>query len=398
MSDLKVAPKIAYIFSNYYGPANTFYNKWPVLMKSSGYNTRIFSLVGTNHRRNVSPNTFYFEGKCNFIRRSLRFFIHNPSNAWCWLRLDHQDAQKNKFRRWAEYGGLVAYAPAIVHLIESTSFLKLRTLNLPKPYRLIASFHGYDLVTRPYNDEIWKNALQELFTQADALHFVSDWLKKRAIELGADERKCRLIYPGVDSAFFKPYEKNIKSGKISIVSTGRLVKLKGFDYAIRAIASLINLFPYIEYQIIGAGDEFENLSLLIQSLKLENNVFLLGLKSRAELRDCLNQADIYLQPSLTESLCKAVMEAASMGLPIIASQVGGIPEIINDGINGLLTTPGDVESIIEAMKFLINNPIKASQFGSEARKTVLNKFSLETQSQNLNNLYCSVLNNSTQRS
>jgi len=391
-------PKIAYIFSNYYGHANMFYNEWPNILRSYKFNTCAFSLVGLNHRINVSANTFYFEGAQNVAMRSLTFAMQNPRLAWQWAVMEHRLQQRSIVRRWAEYGGLITYNPDLIHLVNSTTFLKLRTFEIPTPYHLVSSFHGYDLVTRPYKDVYWKNALKELFTQADALHFVSEWLKTRAIELGADEAKCRVIYAGIDSDYFKPSRQKSSSAKISIVSTGRLVKLKGFDFAVRAIAALVNLYPEIEYRIIGSGEEFDDLKRLIQSLKLEKNVFLLGFKSKSEVRDSLQQADIYLQPSLTESLCAAVLEAASMGLPIIASRVGGIPEIVQDGVNGLLTLPADVESIIEGLKFLINNPIKASQFGTEARKTVLDKFSIEIQSQNLNNLYRLLLNKSTQRS
>jgi len=392
MSDLKIAPKIAYIFLNYFGHSNMFYTKWPEIMKSCGYDTCPFSLVGPNHRKNVSPETFYFEGARNVISRSLLFFFRNPCAVWDWVRIEHKNTQKSNIRRWAEYGGLVAYDPTIIHLVNSTNFLKLRTFDLPKKFGLVSSFHGYDLVSRPYKDFVWRNALNELFAKADSLHFVSKWLKTRALELGADETKCKVIYTGVDSDFFKPDTFKPKSEKIRIVSIGRLIKIKGFDYAIQAIACLVNIYPNIEYRIIGSGEELEKLTQLIQTLKLEKNVFLLGFKSKTELRTHLNQTDIYLQPSLRDTLPGTVLEAASMGLPIVASQVGGIPEIIYDEINGLLTLPEDVESIVEGVKFLIRNPNLATQLGLEARQTVLKNFSLEVQTRKMNVLYESIIN------
>ena len=168
------------------------------------------------------------------------------------------------------FGNLITYRPDILQLVNSTTYLKVKDLYLPERPKLISSFHGYDIVTRPYNDPVWNKYLGELFERADGLHFVSEWLRDKALALGAPEEKTKVIYAGVDSDFFNPTQK-IKidiQRQIKIISTGRLVELKGYQYAFKAVKLLLDQGLDIHYSIIGEGTAREQLSRLANDLKL----------------------------------------------------------------------------------------------------------------------------------
>ena len=385
--------KIAYIYSNYYSPS-MYYVRWPEQLKNAEFETRPYSLVGKDHRSHVENTTFYFEGLSNKLRRSLNFLLNGRTNIFQWIRYQQNTSLYHKLKSLAEYGNLIIYDPDIIHFVNSTTFIKTRNFQLNKPAKLIASFHGHDIVKRPYTDPLWNAYLKELFERADCLHFVSDWLKRRALELGAPEKKCQVIYAGVDSTFFSPGKTRQQidlKRSVQIVSTGRLVKLKGHEYVLQAVKKLINLGLDVDYCVIGKGEDLDRLSRMAADLHIESKVHFLGIKSKNQLKEILALADIFLHPSLTEALGNAVLEACSMGLPVIASAVGGIPEIIQNNHNGLLIEPEDPDAIVAAVIRLINNSEQAQEMGQAARQTILTKFSIQNETLRWHALYQQVL-------
>ena len=104
------------------------------------------------------------------------------------------------------------------------------------------------------------------------------------------------------------------------------------------------------------------------------------------------QADIYVLPSYAEGLPMSILEAASYGLPIVATRVGGIPEIIDDGVNGFLIDPGDKGALTDRLLRLIENPELRSQMGRAAYQKVKEKFDVDTVVKQLDSLYQEFLN------
>jgi glycosyltransferase involved in cell wall biosynthesis len=295
---------------------------------------------------------------------------------------------------WAEMGLLVQYQPDVVHLVNSQNFIKIKNLHFLNHVKLIASFHGNDIIARPFEDKAWNRDLNELFNRAAILHFTSNWLKKEALLLGAPEKKLKVIYAGIDTQFFNPFSENVgvgKGRKIRLVSTGRLVPLKGYENVFPAIKVLLDEAREIEYVIIGQGDDLDRLRRLVMDFKISENVKFVGTKSKFEVRDLLSTADIYLHPSKTESLPGAVLEACAMRLPVIASNVGGLTEIIDDGYNGLLVPSCDPVSITSAIRYLIENPTFSQLMGKRARTTVVEKFSIEKETKDWQELYVSLV-------
>jgi glycosyltransferase involved in cell wall biosynthesis len=160
-----------------------------------------------------------------------------------------------------------------------------------------------------------------------------------------------------------------------------LHKNKGLEYLIRAIAMSRTVLgssqrPSLDsltVVIIGEGEERKNLENLIKELKLENTVFLLGRRENAA--QYLKAFDIFTLTSITEAFPYTILEAGAAGLPVVASGVGGIPEIIKSMESGILVKPRRPSEIAKALEFLLAHPAKTAQFGQVLQQRVTKEFS-----------------------
>lgn len=177
-----------------------------------------------------------------------------------------------------------------------------------------------------------------------------------AKKLGA--KSCSILYNGVDTKFFDGKLKKHKGIKIAFV--GRLIKEKGVQDLLKAVKGL-----NVEVVIVGKGP-FE------KDLKKLGGKFV-GEKDSAGVREILSQSDILANPSYGEGLPTCVLEAGAMGLPVIATDVGGTSEIIDNGKNGFLVKPGDIKALRKSI-FQLNKASLREKFGKNLQKKVKEKF------------------------
>ncbi|MFA4833842.1 MAG: glycosyltransferase family 4 protein [Patescibacteria group bacterium] len=168
---------------------------------------------------------------------------------------------------------------------------------------------------------------------------------------------------------------NLPENKFIIGSIGNLYKTKGFAYLIEATKKLIEEGMEIATVIIGEGQERKQLTELIKKNKLENNVILAG--RIPEAAQALSAFDIYVCSSVKEGLSYTIIETMLNGLPIIATRVGGNPELIEDGKTGLLVNSRDADDLAEKIKKLINNPDLQQELSTQARIKAQEEFNLE---------------------
>lgn len=218
-----------------------------------------------------------------------------------------------------------------------TTSLKLRLL-----HRLL----------KPITVRIWKKAERVVAN--------SHGLREMALQT-LPGHPIRVIYNGIDTDLFKPgpHLNNPSNGHMRLMCVSRLIDRKGLDYLFQALAEMND--PRVRLDIVGTGGREQRLKAKIRELGLETQVRFSGYKSALEVAEHYHQADIFILPSLSESLAMVLLEAMSCGLPIIASDVGGIPEVVADGENGLLIPPGNVNAIIEAIHRLTNDSLLRSR-------------------------------------
>ncbi len=159
---------------------------------------------------------------------------------------------------------------------------------------------------------------------------------------------------------------NPQRGTLVIGSIAELHKNKGLSYAITAVSRLKKRGAKLLYVIIGEGEERKDLERLISSEKLEKDVLLVGFREQAG--ELLKAFDIFLLPSITEALGYALLEASFAGIPLVGSNVGGIPEIIKDRVNGILVEPRSQNDIAAAIIFLTDHKEERIRMGVEARR------------------------------
>jgi glycosyltransferase involved in cell wall biosynthesis len=152
-----------------------------------------------------------------------------------------------------------------------------------------------------------------------------------------------------------------------------LTKNKGLKYIISALSEVE--FPFVFF-IIGGGEEKENLKNLIFSKGLQDKVFLLGFIDIANLY--LKAFDIFTLTSIKEGLPYCIMEAGGAGVPVIASNIGGIPDLIDSGRSGILVKKGNVSEIKKAIETLAENPQKRIDFGNKLKQKIEKEFDIET--------------------
>jgi len=247
---------------------------------------------------------------------------------------------------------------------------------------------GSDVFVHPPADlsDIVENAVPFIAVS----NYMKDYLQKKFKSHRISN--LEVLYLGVDTDYFKPSQTESKPDvKPVILSVARLHKVKGLDTLIRACASLKS--KNVEYRcvIAGSGDQERKLQELTTKLGLGNEIEFLGHVNHLDIKRLYQMATVFVLPSLSEGIPVAAMEAMSMGVPVVASNITGIPELIDDGVNGYLVQPGQPEQFAGKIHELLTDRKKLEAFGSNGREKVCSKFRLSENVDQLERLFhCSV--------
>lgn len=264
------------------------------------------------------------------------------------------------------------------------------------PGNLITTFHGYDAHFKGV-DELahLQQRYKVLLAESKYLTANTSYLTKKVEQLGAEASKIQTIPMGVDLKFFKPTQEKqiLPNTKVNLLSVGRLVALKGFDYAIKSVKVLVDKGYDVQYTIVGLGAEKETLEQLIIDLKLTKQVFLLGAKHQNEIKQLLEKNEVFLMSSITDVTGRAeaqgvvTAEAQAMGLPIVAFKSGGVPYTVIDSKTGFLVLEKDTEAYAQAIIKIIDNPKLFKTMSKEARNFAMAHFSGEKLALDMMKLY-----------
>lgn len=178
----------------------------------------------------------------------------------------------------------------------------------------------------------------------------------------------------------------------NLLTVGRLDLIKGHHWAIRSIADAC-IAPHIHLHILGTGEEEEQLRKLSESLGLRDRVHFLGF--RRNIYDYLAYCDVLLIPSIHEGLPYTLLEAMALGVPTIASQVGGLAETLQDKSTALLVPPQDKQALTQAIQLLYTNKALRLHISERARQLQTAKYSVETMTDQYLLVYRRLLINAT---
>ncbi len=236
---------------------------------------------------------------------------------------------------------------------------------------------------------------KSVLKRADRIFTVSKETKKYVLRLGADKSKTSVMYNGVDTDIFHPTNKGESRKKLGlpkkrkiIFSVRRLVYKNGLDTLIESAALVTRDNPDILFVVAGKGPSRKLIEDHIKELGIEDNIKLTGFVPDKLLPVYYNAADYFVLPSASgEGLPLVLFEAMACGLPVIATTVGGTPEIINHMKNGVLVPPRNPEAIAEALSKLIAEEELGKSIGEEARKNVEDRFTWEENVRQLQETY-----------
>lgn len=282
---------------------------------------------------------------------------------------------------------------AHVALPDGYAAMKLaKDFNVPH----VITIHGQDLQQTLYKNEQCKEILLKAIHSANKIVLVSNKLNN-IIKKYCDDKnnKINVIANGVDADYIlnnRMKKTNNERNKI-ILSVSNLIKTKGIDLNIQAFSKLTEKYQNLRYFIIGDGTERKNLEILSKDLVISEKVEFLGIVSHNDVMKYMADADIFSLPSWNEAFGVVYIEAMAHGKPVIGCKGEGIEDFVDDGETGLLVNPKDVDSLAQAMDFLLSNPDKANAIGERARELVLENYTWEKNAEKTLKAYQEVLNN-----
>lgn len=254
----------------------------------------------------------------------------------------------------------------------------------------VVSFHGWGIRQA---DEHGGQIYAHLFDHADCILANTNYTQERLIEFGADPDTVRVHHIGIDPGKFRPDDRTHDSDALTVLTVARLHEAKGLEYGVLAVKELSKRLPDIDvrYRIVGGGSLEGELRELIQEHDADDVVTLCGPMDQTGVIDELHSADVFLLPSLEEGFGRVLLEAQASELPIVASNVGGIPEAISPGDSALLVPPRDTQAIVDRLEQLANDPSARATLGAAGRSYVCDNFDIEVLNDRLETLYAELL-------
>lgn len=192
---------------------------------------------------------------------------------------------------------------------------------------------------------------------------------------------------GIDPSTFTPRPFRSHPAPFELLCVGRLVPVKGQLMLVAACERLVQSGYALHVRFVGAGPDLSTLTAEVQARGLSNYVEFTGAVNQDQIRAFYEAADIFVLPSFAEGIPVVLMEAMAMEVPCVTTWITGIPELIRSGRDGLLTPPGDVEALAEALSQLMDDPMLRRRLGRAGRKRVLEKYDLSQNTRRLAKIF-----------
>jgi colanic acid/amylovoran biosynthesis glycosyltransferase len=278
---------------------------------------------------------------------------------------------------------LIRLGPDIIHFEFGSLAVGRTHLKELLDAKLSVSFRGYDLnyigLDQPdYYSQVWKDI--------DAAHFLGEDLWQRAQMRGAPlGLPHALIPPAIDLAAI-PQASPRTNGKLGaqdhplrILSVGRLHWKKGYEYALQAVKILSDQGINCEFRIIGDGERQAALYFARHQMGLTQEVEFLGGLPHTQVIEYLHWADVFLHAAVSEGFCNAVLEAQTMGIPVVCSDADGLRENVDDGVTGFVVPRRDPHAMAEKLRLLAADGRLRQRKGQAGRMRAEGHFRLEQQ-------------------
>ena len=267
-----------------------------------------------------------------------------------------------------------------IHVASGASFYR-KSIFVQLSHRrgipVILHVHGADFDSFYNNSSsVAKKYIRKIFSSCNLVLVLSDFWKDFFIK-NITERNVAVLHNGVYTHVFAACE-TIPEKLHNFLFLGRLGQRKGVYDLLHAIEDLVKKENLNDLHFLLAGDgEIEAVKKIVVDKGLENNVTLLGWVGEKEKIEYLKQADTMILPSYNEGLPMSILEAMAAGKIIISGRVGGIPDLVTEGVNGFLITPGDVESLKCHIRYVVMHPDEMVQMAKNNKIKIAENYNLE---------------------
>jgi glycosyltransferase involved in cell wall biosynthesis len=238
-------------------------------------------------------------------------------------------------------------------------------------------------------DEVERHRIAEKVRRADLVVCISDFARAqlmRQVEPSCWD-KLHVVHCGVEPLLYAPNGDGPRpaGGPLQVVSVGRLAAMKGFPVLIDALAALGRDGPPVRLTLVGDGPDAD--ALRAQAQRAGVSVEFAGALSADEVARVVRRADVFCLPSFAEGVPVVLMEAMAAGLPVVSTAVMGIPELVADGVSGILVPPGRSDALAGALRTLAEDPLVRRSLGEAGRSTVLRAFDVDESARTLLELF-----------
>ena len=289
---------------------------------------------------------------------------------------------------------LEEFQPDVIHChfaFEALTLLDNYNGKIP----VVVHFHGYGaskcLKRKSYIRKLNSHLQRSNVYSICVSEYMEDNLRKNGVNIG----KPLILYYGINMSYFKPQLVSLNNNKFTFLQVSTLVQKKGIDITLRAFSEFLKGKNASNYQLILTGDnkpELDYYKSYAAELKINNQVVFYGRANHTQVLDLMSNAKVFVHHSITpkdgdkEGIPNAIIEAMAMKLPILSTVHSGIPELVEDGVNGYLVPEGNVELYVKRM-----NDILSWELLDKNRKVIELKFNYDTHNKILISFYKTII-------
>ncbi|AUT02019.1 colanic acid biosynthesis glycosyltransferase WcaL [Nostoc sp. CENA543] len=240
------------------------------------------------------------------------------------------------------------------------------------------TMHGPYIFFEPHK---WR--LDEKINRALFVACISHYCRSQGMIFASADKwqKMHIIHCGVDPALFNIVNHN--QSRKSLLYVGRLAVVKGLPILLESLAISRRSHPDVLLTVVGDGPDRSNLEQMTEKLGLSNNVKFVGYQSQTEVRQYMQQADIFIMSSFAEGVPVVLMEAMAAGVPVVATQIAGVSELVENGVSGYLVPPGDPVTLAYRIDQLFQDVQLRIAFGKAGRAKVEQEFNIHLEATRL---------------
>ncbi len=369
--------RIGYILKNFPKLSETFVLNEIIELKKRGHEVVIFSICHSKEKVahpevkefNLLDNTFYLPNPeflrffpCKYLTENLKEKILATRAAKYFSEIIQNSKELTLDILHAHFNGI------------ATQVAMLMSKKLHIPFTFTA--HAFDIFINP-NISLLKKRMENALAVVTPSYYNKDYLNSL---IDMKKEKIDVIKACANINKFKKIKKI--DNTTTLLSVGRLVEKKGIEYGILSIKKLIKDFPDIQYHIVGSGQLENRLKKLVESLNLKNNIKFLGDLNNDLIAHELSKTMIFILPCIKSKngdldVCPlALQEAMLARIPIVSTDIGSIPELVNNGREGFLVDPKNINQLTNKIKRLVRDKQLRIKIGKNAKKKIEKDFNI----------------------